>query len=246
MKLSFASVFLAAALVSAKVPTKKEAALNARQLVHSNKFATISTTYPNSPDRRTPTGFEGSPIGLVDYYADCDDNGDPTVIYMPIGTAFHNAELGSNVSFSVFDPETLKAPVPADHPRFALLGKFVDVDAPFGSEEDLRLRECFRKYHPDALWTPGNPVHGRGKRWARLEVKAAYFVGGFGNHAYIGQLDVEDYHGFSRAEVYAEAAGHEEEEKKEEKPESDKDKRWKDWFGALDSQRILDPRRSVL
>lgn len=105
---------------------------------------------------------------------------------------------------SVFPHAAYDAKVPADHPRVALLGTVEELDIPLGSAEDLRLRKCYVEKHPDAKWwLPGKGVHGA--KWATFKVGGAYYVGGFGNHAYIGKLDMDDYKSFSRDEVVGEA-----------------------------------------
>ena len=51
---------------TANVPTVQEAAVQARQLLRSEKIGTLSTIFPSSDAR----GLGGYPIGMMDYYAD--------------------------------------------------------------------------------------------------------------------------------------------------------------------------------
>lgn len=70
-------------LSTASVPTVEQAAIQARKLLLSETVATLSTTYP-SGERH---GLEGQPIGLMDYYADCSEDGNPTLLGMKIVTS---------------------------------------------------------------------------------------------------------------------------------------------------------------
>lgn len=59
--------------------------------------------------------------------------------------------------------------------------------------------KCYTEVHPDAkYWLPGGNVHHG--EWARLVVDEIYFVGGFGDRAYIGWLDVEDWKSITQEE----------------------------------------------
>ena len=65
--------------------------------------------------------------------------------------------------------------------------------------EDKEIAECFVKKHPDArYWLPGNKIHQ--SEWVRLVVEGIYWVGGFGDRAYIGWIDVEGYKNVTRKE----------------------------------------------
>ena len=78
---------------------------------------------------------------------------------------------------------------PAAHPRLALIGKLKTID---DSDEAARLKRCFTTRHPDAkLWTPGNKIHET--YWVEFEVQSVYWIGGFGNVAYIGWIPKELY-----------------------------------------------------
>lgn len=71
-------------VASASVPTVKEAALQARQLLRSESIGTLSTVFPKGD----PHGLDGQPIGLMDYYADCSENGNPTLLAVGIATSY--------------------------------------------------------------------------------------------------------------------------------------------------------------
>lgn len=56
------------------------------------------------------------------------------------------------------------------------------------------LAQCFTAHHPDAdAWTPhahGNP---HSAVWVRFEPTRIYYVGGFGDEHYIGDIHVDTY-----------------------------------------------------
>lgn len=78
----------------------------------------------------------------------------------------------------------------ANPPRFSLLGYIEAVD---GADWEGRgkkaaeLGQCFTRKHPDArYWLPGNRIHE--SHCVRLVVTHVYWVGGFGDRAYIGWI----------------------------------------------------------
>ncbi|KAI5816600.1 pyridoxamine 5'-phosphate oxidase-domain-containing protein [Pyronema omphalodes] len=171
-------------LSSADRPTVERAAQQARSLLLTETIGTLSTIFP-SGERH---GLEGQPIGLMDYYADCSSDGNPTFLGMNIATSFINgAAPNSSISLSIREHGTGRFSAAA-HPRVALIGKLVEIDDPAEVE---RVKKCYLKKHPDAKWWSGDDFHGN--YWTRLEVKSVYWVGGFGNVAYIGWIPVELY-----------------------------------------------------
>ena len=56
-------------------PTVEEAAVQARKLLRSETISTLSTVFSAGEKH----GLEGQPIGLMEYYADCSENGNPTL-----------------------------------------------------------------------------------------------------------------------------------------------------------------------
>lgn len=96
-------------------------------------------------------------------------------------------------------------PVPysaANLPRFSLLGYLEPIPPPDSSdsEETLdALQTCFLSAHPDArYWLPGNRIHA--SEWVRLVVTQVYWIGGFGDRAYIGWIPVEEWANVTRDE----------------------------------------------
>lgn len=71
-------------VTSDTIPTVKEAAVQARQLLRSESIATLSTVFPKGE----PHGLDGLPIGLMDYYADCSEDGNPTLLAIGIATSY--------------------------------------------------------------------------------------------------------------------------------------------------------------
>jgi len=205
--------------VNLKIPTSRESAIQARRILHLTPLGTLSTTFPssaNSHPRGTaeisenrPEEVAGISIGLTDYIADCESSGDPTILAINIATSFKNVAAGSNISLSLqwvppYAPssriENYKEAVPfsaANLPRFALLGYLETI--PEAEVESLGLRECFTKVHRDAkYWLPGNSIHH--SEWKRLVVQQIYWVGGFGDRAYIGWIPIEEWRSVTRKE----------------------------------------------
>ncbi|RBQ81181.1 hypothetical protein VDGD_01759 [Verticillium dahliae] len=207
---------------------------------------------------------------MMDYVADCESEGNPTILAINIATTFQNIRAGSNLSVSVRwtppyppvnrmmmaaphhrghaigpagrswlqrardylfsqgpassscsassshdndgekcqshdDEHTRGLPrdtVPysaANLPRLSLIGYLEKIDEAADPLVAARLAACFVRTHPDAkYWLPGNRIHA--SEWARLVVTSVYWVGGFGDRAYIGWLPVDDWHSITRDE----------------------------------------------
>ncbi|KAF4624404.1 hypothetical protein G7Y89_g13766 [Cudoniella acicularis] len=197
----------------------------------TNPTHLVSTIFPsphhaslsNSPStlEQRPSGLSGMPIGLMDYISDCEPStGNPTILAINIATSFKNAAAGSNVSLSLqwtppyppssrikntrfpsFSSHNGKEAVPysaANLPRFSLLGYLEKIEE--GEEKAMGLRKCFMKAHPDArYWLPGNRIHE--SEWVRLVVQDVYWIGGFGDRAYIGWIPVEEWKNVTGEEV---------------------------------------------
>ncbi|KAI9725736.1 MAG: hypothetical protein M1828_002619 [Chrysothrix sp. TS-e1954] len=209
-----------------RIPTVEESAALAREILRNESIATLSTVFPSSSaqdqprhseaptdldhdiegkdgsnDELTawenrPNGLEGMAIGLMDYYADCESNGNPTILAISIATSFKNTASGSNMSMSIRQHPYTTASFqsegeyssPAAHARFSLLGHIEPI--PESEVEAQGLKQCFLHKHPDAVaWLPGNRIHE--SWWARLVVEEVYWVGGFGDRAYIGWIPVD-------------------------------------------------------
>ncbi|PHH85601.1 hypothetical protein CDD83_191 [Cordyceps sp. RAO-2017] len=75
-------------------------------------------------------------------------------------------------------------------PRFSLFGHLEPVEP--SEAEAGRLAACYTDKHPDAKhWLPGNKIHA--SEWMRFVVSGVYWVGGFGDRAYIGWIPVAEW-----------------------------------------------------
>jgi len=206
-----------------RIPTSYESAVMARRILHLSPLGTLSTVFPSTKSSKVenrPSHVGGMPIGLLDYIADCESNGDPTILAINIATSFKNVAAGSNISlslqwtppphtssiwtsltslFSNSQASTVK-PLPysaASLPRFALIGHLERIS--ISAAKSLDLAKCFTKVHPDAKWwLPGNSIHE--SEWVRLVVEDIYWVGGFGDRAYIGWIPLEEWRNVTREE----------------------------------------------
>jgi hypothetical protein len=194
----------------ASIPTIHESAVLARRILHLTNIGTLSTIFPSSkessftPQGNQPSSVSSTPIGLMDYIADCETpSNNPTVLAISIATSFKNVAAGSNISLSLrwhpphppsSDPFFSS---PAAMPRFSLVGYLEEI-----SDEDVQKQEvaqCFTKSHPDArAWLPGNRIHQ--SKWTRLVVEEVYWIGGFGDRAYIGWIPLGEWDSVKESE----------------------------------------------
>ena len=195
------------------IPSIHESAVQARRILNLSSIATLSTVFPSeskgvaSDLENRPDNLGGSPIGLIDYYAVCGpDRHNPTVLAIDIATSFKNARAGSNVTMSLrYHPPIDRPPSddiytysPANLPRLSLIGYIEPISRV--EVEKYDVKQCFLSRHPDAeAWTPGNPIHE--SRWGRLVVDQIYWIGGFGDRAYIGWIPPEIYRSVTEAEI---------------------------------------------
>ncbi|KAG5979482.1 hypothetical protein E4U55_005106 [Claviceps digitariae] len=230
-----------------KIPSRYESAVMGRRILALSKLATLSTIFPEASDHdasrqeaRLPD-VGGQPVGLMDYVADCEDQGNPTILAIKIGTSFKNARAGSNTTLSMrwtppypparrmslmsrlsaylpflgrnMNSNSIKCPcnarpehqdvpdtVPysaANLPRFSLFGYLEAMHA--DEESSKRLAACYTAKHGDArFWLPGNHIHE--SEWMRLVVTHVYWIGGFGDRAFIGWIPVEQWTKVTRTE----------------------------------------------
>ncbi|KAG9258644.1 pyridoxamine 5'-phosphate oxidase-domain-containing protein [Emericellopsis atlantica] len=208
-----------------RIPTSHESAVMGRRILGLSKLGELSTVFPT----KSQDDLAGVPIGLMDYVGDCEDEGNPTLLAIKIATSFRNVEAGSNISLSMrwippYPParrisyfsrltafltgdasynEAANAtpdPVPysaANLPRFSLMGYLEPINPE--PVEAVRLAACFTGQHRDAKWwLPGNPIHE--SSWARLVVTHVYWIGGFGDRAYIGPIPLEQWKNVTKEE----------------------------------------------
>ncbi|KAK4996220.1 hypothetical protein LTR66_004111 [Elasticomyces elasticus] len=189
-----------------RIPTVHESAIQARRILHLESIGTLSTVFPDGsssllPSENRPSGLGGSPIGLMDYFADCEPaTGNPTILAISIATSFKNVAAGSNITLSLrwHPPSLAHAFSAANLPRYSLIGHLESIDPAVVEKEGLT--SCWLKYHSDSVaWLPGNRIHE--SHWVRLVVDEVYWIGGFGDRAYIGWIPVEEWRNVTREEV---------------------------------------------
>ncbi|KAG7929539.1 hypothetical protein KL925_000281 [Ogataea polymorpha] len=187
------SLLLALGSFALPVPKKgyhdvETAARVARTLVKRESLANLATIQKK----------DGVPVSFMEYYADCQEDGEPTFLLVNISSSQRNIDEGSKVSVSIrvgdhpindhVNPHYIGGRVrsPAGSPRVNLKGSFVPVA---GSPE---LDACFALRHHDApAWYPGSPIHAT--YWAKFHVEEVYIIGGFGDAAYIGEIPADLY-----------------------------------------------------
>lgn len=184
------------------IPNVEHGARVARTLVSRESLVNVNTL------KTVKHGDEHMkiPVSSMEYYADCDGNGDPYWLVVDIGSTFQNIEEGSDYTFTIrvgdhpsneevdtSYPGSIKHS-PAGSPRINLMGKLENVT--FENPIDqLKLEACFLKRHPDAkAWLPRNKITPHKSHWAKLVVDEVYMIGGFGNLAYIGTIEGAIYH----------------------------------------------------
>jgi hypothetical protein len=208
-----------------RIPTVRESAAMARKILRLENIGTISTTFPISKgpnaEENRPTSVEGMPLGLMEYFADCEpDTGNPTILAITIASSFRNVAAGSNITLSLrWHPHYSHPYSAAKLPRYALIGTIEDIP-----EEDVKaqsIKTCFSKYHPDSIfWQPGNDIHE--SRWVRFVTKEVYWLGGFGDRAYIGWIPLETWQSITEEEIKAA------------KLPGEKKHFWDKWFGSYE------------
>ena len=195
---------------SLHIPTIHDSAVQARRILNLSSIATLSTVFPShshSTLEQRPQDLGGAPIGLMDYYASCGPRPyDPTILAISIATSFKNAKAGSNVTLNLrWHPPVDHPPgqdpyqfSPANLPRFSLIG-YIEPLSPAEVEAN-DIKSCFLRTHSEANpWTPGNEIHE--SWWARLVVEQVYWIGGFGDRAYIGWIPASEWRAVTEEEV---------------------------------------------
>lgn len=183
------------------IPTVHESAIQARRILRLENIGTLSTVFPSThATEQRPSDVGGAPIGLMDYFGDCEpDTGNPTILAITIATSFKNVDAGSNITLSLrWHPQDNKWRSPASLPRFSLVGHLEDIKV--SPIESAKVAACYVKYHPDAAWwLPGNRIHE--SKWVRLVVEEIYWIGGFGNTAYIGWIPLKEWQSVTQEEI---------------------------------------------
>lgn len=86
-------------------------------------------------------------------------------------------------------------------PRFSLIGYIEPIPAEeLEGKGGREVEKCFLDRHPDAeAWLPGNAIHE--SWWGRLVVQEIYWIGGFGDRAFIGWIPKGEWEGVTEVEV---------------------------------------------
>ncbi|KAI0172853.1 pyridoxamine 5'-phosphate oxidase-domain-containing protein [Hypoxylon sp. FL1284] len=217
----------ASAAGAQRIPTPYESAVMGRRILAMTPLGTLATVFPDGARDGGGAGLGGMPLGLLEYVADCEGDGNPSFLAINIETTFRNVRAGSNISLAQqwsppYPPDKRikstsfwnrlfgrvggdddEQQQPADRvpysavnlPRYSLLGYIEKVDAATAAD----MASCFVDTHPDAkYWLPGNPIHE--SQFVRLVVTKVYWIGGFGDRAYIGWIPVEEWKNVTKTE----------------------------------------------
>ncbi|THH07503.1 hypothetical protein EW145_g3341 [Phellinidium pouzarii] len=133
----------------------------------------------------------GEPFALQEYYASCYANGSLSLITMPISRHTQNILHSPTHSASM---TVWSSPPAASRARVALMGNVTFLTSQFAI--DSGIRDCYLEHHPDAKWwLPDDPDAPHLAYWARFDPFGVYFVGGFGDKHYIGDIPLNLYQG---------------------------------------------------
>jgi len=159
----------------------------------------MSTVFPaQSSSKRYPSSVAGASLGLMEYFADCEPStGNPTLLALTVSSNIKNAVKGSNATLSIrWQPDASPGSAMA-LPRMSLTGHLERIEP---QDEREAVAACYGKTHPDsAVWMPGNRIHE--SFWTRLVVKDVYWVGGFGDRAFIGWIPEQVWKGVTEDEI---------------------------------------------
>ncbi|GAO47765.1 hypothetical protein G7K_1964-t1 [Saitoella complicata NRRL Y-17804] len=163
--------------------TLEEAGIVARRLVREEGLANLMSVWQPEVNQT----LEGAPMGLMTYIADCDGDGNPSLLIMNLEPAYRNWAHGSSLTLSIREHPQHPVYSLAAGPRMNLFGNITEITTP---SENKRIESCFLDAHPDAVeWIPSAGVHFG--KWYTFEIEKIYFFGGFGNVSYIGFLPME-------------------------------------------------------
>ncbi|KAI3404584.2 hypothetical protein KGF56_002629 [Candida oxycetoniae] len=190
--------------------SREEGASVARTLVHRESLVNVNTIKTIRTQTKEGPGPKNVqvPVSSMEYYADCDGDGDPYWLVIDVGGPNQNIVKGSPFSFTIRDGDhpdwdEVSEEYPgkrkgsnAGSPRVQLFGKleYINFLNPFDPKRVL-LEKCFLERHPDAaMWLPGNVVSPHKSHWVKIKVESVYMIGGFGDIAYLGELTGDEYH----------------------------------------------------
>ncbi|EJD03125.1 uncharacterized protein FOMMEDRAFT_168177, partial [Fomitiporia mediterranea MF3/22] len=162
--------------------TVRDAALLARQLVASPQaIGVMATIFPAN------TNLQGEPFALQEYYASCYSNGSLSLITMPISRHTRNIRHSPTHSASM---TVWSSPPAASRARVSLIGNVTFLETSFAVNSGIQ--DCYLEHHPDAKWwLPDDPDGAHEAYWARFDPHSVFFVGGFGDKHYIGDIPLD-------------------------------------------------------
>ncbi|GJC82891.1 hypothetical protein ColLi_05729 [Colletotrichum liriopes] len=191
---------------ASRIPTSYESAVMGRRILAVSKLAELSTVFPAGAHSASGGDLSGMPIGLMDYNVRAGSNISVSMHWIPPFPPAKRISLLSSLKSRVFgSPGAGAAAAPPDtvpysaanQPRFSLLGYLEKI--PVDPVTSLKLAHCFVDKHPDSkYWLPGSPVHE--SEWVRFVVTSVYWIGGFGDRAYIGWIPLEEWQNVTREE----------------------------------------------
>ncbi|CCK72450.1 uncharacterized protein KNAG_0K00840 [Huiozyma naganishii CBS 8797] len=175
--------------------TYKYAPHIAREIVKGSNIVHV-----NSLDRHS-----NLPVSFIEYDISSDscrdvsfnENGNPVLLLSKMSSSYKNWKHSDNdeITISVEHEHFPRRDRTLERPRMILYGKLLELE--LDDKKELRtLNKCFKKQHRDAgTWLPGEK-HSvvNDTVYFEFNVTSLYFIGGFGDHAYIGNITGEDYH----------------------------------------------------
>lgn len=182
------------------IPTRYESTVLARRMLAKLGTGVLTTSFPaNISSPYIPHSVATLPVGLPDYIASCEEpSGNPTILALTISTSTRNVYAGSNASLTLswwdeYTKLTGKQPwSTANLPRLSLIGYMVEI--PMKEAVEAGIPECFTGVHADAeWWLPGKTGAAHQGLWMRLVVEQVYWIGGFGDRAFIGWFEPAEW-----------------------------------------------------
>jgi hypothetical protein len=206
-----------------KIPSSYESAVMGRRILALSKLGDLATVFPHSHSPSHSHEDEGNPtllaIKIATAFRNVEAGSNITLSmrwappYPPAKRISFLSRIAAHIPFlpggghggeSHYEynqaPDATPDPVPysaANLPRFALMGYLEHIRP--DPVQSVRLAACFTAKHRDAKWwLPGNVIHE--SEWARLVVTQVYWVGGFGDRAFIGWIPVEEWRNVTKEE----------------------------------------------
>lgn len=179
-------------LVAANARSEKHAAVLARRMVNIE-----SNLHFNS------LRADGTPVSLIEYYVSSDscpdvevlsNNGNPVLLLSKMSTSYKNWQRNSTISVTIEKERRGPFESAMGKPRANFFGTMKKLD--LSAKDARRLARHFVIKHPDARhWLPGDAEsHVHDTIWFEFQVESVYFIGGFGDRSYIGNISGDLYH----------------------------------------------------